>query len=227
MCMHSPPKPVTALMTGSENRFTAIVQPLVTSRMQTAAVRKFSLSGKERIISEIPEKTQTNPQTVSIPDELEATLSTTAFEKEREGVVSVIKGSSLSGRKEQINPRIIEAIQPLKKMIFPASLEPSIALPRAFIAKPAPELMQKRSSLSAWDGESLPEESIAFAVFAPTGYPPTMPRKITVTASGGKEKSFFIGFLSSFLRKSGKSPKAASEEATINGKREGIIMFEQ
>ena len=69
--------------------------------------------------------------------------------------------------------------------------------------------------------------SIAFAVFAPTGYPPTIPRKITVSASGGNEKSFFIGLLSNLLRKSGKSPKAASEEATINGKREGIIMLEQ
>lgn len=50
---------------------------------------------------------------------------------------------------------------------------------------------------------------------------------MTVTASDGKEKSFFIGLFSSFLRKSGKSPKTAREEATINGKSEGIIMPEQ
>ena len=126
-----------------------MVQPLVTSRMQTITVLKVSFKSRERIISEIPEKTQTNPQIVSIPDELEATLSTIAFEKEAEGAVSVRKDSSLSGIKEQIRPRISEAMQPLKKMTFPDSLEPSIALPRAFIAKPAPELTQKRRSLLA------------------------------------------------------------------------------
>lgn len=147
--MHRPPKPVTAHITGREKRLTAIVQPLVTSRMQTAAALIFSLIGTERIISEIPEKTQTKPQIVSIPDELEATLSTIAFEKGTDGLVNVRIGASLSGIKEHIKPRSSEAMQPLMKIIFPASLELSIALPRAFIAKPAPEFTQKRRSLSA------------------------------------------------------------------------------
>ena len=167
--MQSPPKEITAHSKGRDKRFAAKEQPLVTSKKQTAAVLSVSFTLRERMISEIPENRQTKPQTESKPEELETTLSTTAFENGMSREVIVSNSLFSQGINEAIKATSKEAAIPEVKMILPASLEPSIAFPTAFTAKPAPELTQKRISFLACVRVSFPADSMEAAAFAPTG----------------------------------------------------------
>ena len=104
--------------------------------------------------------------------------------------------------------------------IAPARAEPNTPSPTSPMQKPGLAQLQKRFTRSAASRDSIPSESSAHAVAAPTGYPPMSPSTRAGAASGGRPYNRLSGFASSGDSRA-VSQRTSSPLTTKNGNKAG------